>query len=302
MSAQSVDRSGKGEKLAQRLSLILARLHQGDVINKHALAREFDVDVRTIERDLGERLVGIVQRDADGLWGLTHGARSTVPAKDLHGYASLSGTERLFPDTSLRYLLAQLSIPESHRGTQVQATPYENLDGATTFAALQEAVQNHYHCRFDYRGKPRHVAPYRLIHKNGIWYLAAEEGEQLKNFSVALIDSLAVDKSSQFAVKRAHLDYMDAKDDVWFTAQTTEVLLRVAQPAAHYFSRRPLLPRQQQRADDKGGLLVTAHISHIDQLLPVVRYWLPHVRILAPTAWHEQLMTGLRQTLAQWEE
>ncbi|MNW22337.1 hypothetical protein D3C71_2237570 [compost metagenome] len=63
-----------------------------------------------------------------------------------------------------------------------------------------------------------------------------------------------------------------------------------------------MLPRQQQRVDDKGGLLVTTHISHIDQLLPVVRYWLPHVRILAPTAWHEQLMAGLRQTLAQWEE
>ncbi|MDF3862216.1 hypothetical protein P3W70_27940 [Achromobacter denitrificans] len=47
-----------------------------------------------------------------------------------------------------------------------------------------------------------------------MWYLAAEEGEQLKNFCVALIDALEVAKSSQFAVKRAHLDYMEGKDDV----------------------------------------------------------------------------------------
>ena len=48
--------ASKGEKLAQRLSQILARLHQGDAADKHQLAQDFQMDVRTIERDLGERL------------------------------------------------------------------------------------------------------------------------------------------------------------------------------------------------------------------------------------------------------
>ena len=43
----------KGEKLALRISHILALLHQGDTIEKHELAQSFGVDVRTIERDLG---------------------------------------------------------------------------------------------------------------------------------------------------------------------------------------------------------------------------------------------------------
>ena len=71
--------SPKGEKLAQRLSHILAQLHQGDAIDKHQLAEDFQVDVRTIERDLGERLHGIAERNADGYWQLTHAARSTIP-------------------------------------------------------------------------------------------------------------------------------------------------------------------------------------------------------------------------------
>ena len=45
----------KAEKLAHRLSGILARLHQGASLDKHELVREFGVDVRTIERDLGQR-------------------------------------------------------------------------------------------------------------------------------------------------------------------------------------------------------------------------------------------------------
>ena len=85
-----------------------------------------------------------------------------------------------------------------------------------------------------------------------------------------------------------------------FTEDTTEVLLRVAPEAAHYFLRRPLLPQQQQRQDSDDSLLVTTHINHIDQLLPVVRYWLPHVRIVQPVAWQEELHASLQAALAQW--
>ena len=143
--------------------------------------------------------------------------------------------------------------------------------------------------------------PYRLIHKNGVWYLAAEEAGRLKNFSVALIEQLQVDSSAPFTPKRTHLDYIANKADVWFTEQTTEVLLRIAPDIAHYFARRQLLPQQQHRQDSDGSLLVTTQINHINQLLPVVRYWLPHVRIVKPAEWHEELVQGLRQTLVQWD-
>lgn len=297
----SASSASKGEKLAQRLSQILARLHQGDAVDKHQLAQDFQVDVRTIERDLGERLCGIVERSANGQWQLTRTARSSIPAKHLHGYARMSGTEHLFPDNSLRYLLEQLHTPEQQRTTHVQAIAHEDLRPRTQeFVQLQTAIEQKHPCSFSYKGKQRNVQPYKLIHKNGVWYLAAEEGTKLKNFSVALIEGLHVDKSSHFFPKRAHKEYIDAKDDVWFTEKTTEVLLRVAPEAAHYFIRRSLLPQQQQRQDSDHSLLVTTHINHIDQLLPVVRYWLPHVRIVQPVTWHDKLVEGLEQALQTW--
>lgn len=304
MSAQTpaANTTSKGEKLAQRLSRIIARLHQGELIDKHQLAAEFDVDVRTIERDLHQRLHGIAERNDQGQWRLTHTARSTIPARHLHDYARMAGTERLFPDTSLSYLLGQLATPEPHRATHVQPVPHEDLGGGTrTFAALQAAIEQQHTCHFTYKTKPRHAHPYRLIHKNGVWYLAAEEAGRLKNFSVALIEQLQVDSSAPFTPKRTHLDYIANKDDVWFTEQTTEVLLRVAPTIAHYFARRDLLPQQQHRQDSDGSLLVTTHINHINQLLPVVRYWLPHVRIVQPVAWQEELVRGLREALALFE-
>ena len=295
--------SSKGEKLAQRLSHILALLHQGDAIDKRQLAQHFAVSVRSIERDLGERLHGIAECTAQGHWQLTHTARSTIPARHLNGYAHLAGTEHLFPDPSLRYLLAQIETPEPQRATQVQPTPHEDLrTQSPLFAQLQTAIEQRRECQFTYKSKPRHAQPYRLIHKNGVWYLAAEEGGRLKNFSVALIEAMQVDEDSCFAPKPAHQNYINTKDDVWFTEGTTEVLLRVAPAIAHYFTRRQQLPQQQHRADADGSLLVTTHINHINQLLPVVRYWLPNVRIVRPQEWHEALIEGLRQALAQWKD
>ena len=300
-ASSSASSASKGEKLAQRLSHILARLHQGDAVDKHQLAQDFQVDVRTIERDLGERLCGIVERSADGQWQLTHTARSSIPAKHLHGYARMSGTEHLCPDNSLRYLLEQLHTPEQQRTTHVQAVAHEDLRPRTQeFVQLQTAIEQKHPCSFSYKGKQRNVQPYKLIYKNGVWYLAAEEGAKLKNFSIGLITGLEVDAKSYFVPKRAHKEYINAKDDVWFTEDTTEVLLRVAPEAAHYFLRRPLLPQQQQRQDSDDSLLVTTHINHIDQLLPVVRYWLPHVRIVQPVAWQEELHARLQAALAQW--
>ena len=302
MSSHHSSSQPKGEKLAQRLSHILARLHQGDAIDKHQLTEEFNVDVRTIERDLGERLKGIAERDAEGHWQLTDAHRSVIPAKYLHGYARLSSTEHLFPDASLSYLLAQLETPEPRRATQVQPVPYEDLGSPGPFAALEKAIEDRHPCRFTYKGKPRLAQPYRLIHKNGIWYLAAEEAGRLKNFSVALIENLQVDAQARFTPNSAYADYINAKDDVWFTPETTEVILRVAPAVAHYFTRRPLLPHQQQHADSDGSLLVTTQINHINQLLPVVRYWLPHVRILKPMQWHEALLEELKQAVRMWDD
>ena len=292
------DTKAKGEKLALRLSQILARLHQGDVIDKHQLAQDFEVDVRTIERDLGTRLKGIVERTPTGQWQLARTARSTIPVQHLQGYARMVGAQNLFPDSSLPYLLGQLEVKEPQRSTRVQPTPHEDLRSRSPiFAQLQTAIEQHHECQFTYKDKPRCVQPYRLIHKNGVWYLAADEAGRLKNFSVALMKNLQVRADSRFTPKAEHQDYINAKDDIWFTENATEVRLRVAPEAAHYFARRQLLPQQQHRMDDDGSLLVTAHIN---QLLPVVRYWLPHVRIIQPVQWHDALVQELQHALQQW--
>lgn len=293
----------KTDLLARRLAYIIASLHQGEKIDKHALAQRFNVGVRTIERDLGERLIDIAHNPKGEGWTLLPHARSTIPANTLGKYAEMVGTTKLFPEDSAADLLRRLDTPAAQRPFEVQSIPREDLPRHDQrFNQLEQACAQRCECHFFYKDKPRQAQPYRLLNKNGIWYLAAVEGQRLKNFSVARIESLRVDANAHFEHQQKHLDYIANKKDVWFTTETTEVLLRVTPEAAHYFARRELLPGQQTRQDGDQSLLVTAHISHPNQLLPLVRYWLPHVRILKPLHWHEALVGSLHDALQRWGE
>jgi len=301
-NASTVESRTKGEKMGERFGQILNLLFQGVKIDKHALALRLDVGIRTIERDL-QRLSPVVERNAEGQLQLSQSALGIVPVRHLGAYASLTGTEALFPDSSLQFILKQLDTPEADRPLKVQALGSEDLHGhRQLFEDLYAAIQAQHECSFTYKGKSRRTEPYRLLHKNGVWYLAALEGGVLKNFNVGLIDALKVDHTSRFVIDPVHTAYIDGQGDVWFTTTSTEVLLRVAPSAAHYFARRDLLPGQQHRDGGDGSLLVTCQINHPQQLLPVVRYWLPHVRIVRPVALHEALMASLEQARVQWEE
>lgn len=138
-SSPSPDKMGK---LAWRLSQIIARLHQGDSIDKHQLALEFGVDKRTIERDLNQRLHGIAQRSEDGQWQITHQARQTIPAHSLNSYARLAGVDKLFPNASLGYLLEQLSQRAIPHPLHVQSIAHEDLNAHRgVFEQLESAIR-----------------------------------------------------------------------------------------------------------------------------------------------------------------
>ena len=132
-----------------------------------------------------------------------------------------------------------------------------------------------------------------------MWYLAAVEGDLLKNFSVSLIQALDVGEQ-RFKPDPEQLARIEQADDIWFTAQTTEVMLRVSPEVAHYFERRQLLPQQTQHRDTDGSLVLRTHINHPTQLLPVVRFWMPHVRIVNPRHLHDELVQSLRDTWERW--
>ena len=56
------------DTLVQRLAMMLVKLNQGEHLEPHALAEEFNVHVRTIQRDINERFGYLPLEKTDGAY------------------------------------------------------------------------------------------------------------------------------------------------------------------------------------------------------------------------------------------
>lgn len=290
--------STKNETLAIRLAEILLRLNNGDVLDPTELASEYGVHVRTIQRDIN-RLGPALDRLPDGRWQLAPEYRGKLRPRDLELFARITGVEHLFPNNSQRFLLAVLDTLV-HSSFLVRGHQYERLrPNDPLFGTLSDAVREHRRCRFDYADKRRLVDPYRLVNHRGIWYLAATEEGRLKAFSLGRIGNMQPTEDFFEPNDGIHRQIED-EDDIWFNVDKTEVLLKVAPQAAYYFQRRKLLPQQAiVKSMEDGGLILSSRISAVNQILPIVRYWIPSVRILEPAWLRDELQNGNLDYLEQ---
>ena len=283
------------DTLALRLADTLRLLQSGERATRLQLAERFGVSERTIYRDLN-RLGDVIELGANGVYQLARHYCGSLSPVDLQTFARISGVERLFPANDRRSWLDLLKPgPTSFlvRDGHFAGERPDNRD----FRELGRAIEQKLCCQLSYTGKQRRIEPYRLIHNRGIWYLAATEDGRLKSFAFARIDALQVLDES-FVADPATQAQIESDDDIWFGEDRLEVTVQVAASNAYYFLRRNVLPHQQlieQQAD--GRLLLRCRVNHPNQLLPIIRYWIPHVRILEPAWLQQQLRDELTDYL-----
>jgi predicted DNA-binding transcriptional regulator YafY len=185
----------------------------------------------------------------------------------------------------------------------VKGHNYENLAGKEQqFKELEKAIIARQQVSFDYRKTEgvKHYAtasPYKLLNLKGIWYLAAVDDEKLKTFSFAKLDHVKV-LDSAFGWSKAVDDRLAAEDGIWFTETQQEIVLKVNAKVAGYFKRRKLIANQvieKELAD--GGLLISTKVGHQNLILPIIRYWLPHIRVISPESIQEELERALSDYL-----
>lgn len=54
------------------------------------------------------------------------------------------------------------------------------------------------------------------------------------------------------------------------------------------------LPCVIEKELEDGGLIVSARVGHVNQVLPIVRYWIPHIRIISPEGLQGEMEGVLR--------
>ena len=291
------------DTIAHRLTEILLRLNAGQALDPQQLAQEFNVHERTIRRDLNERFGFIGLEKKGDCYTLPRTRLGTFSLQDVQRFASLAGLQGMAPRLSTEFLKDILDN-SAQSALLVRGPSHEDISNKEhELAQLRQAIQGRYMVSFAYSKpdgacKSVQVAPYKLVLQDGVWYLQATDAGQIKSYAVARIDRLLV-STDTFTPELATVDYLGREDSIWLNVEKTEVLLKIAPPAAGYFQRRQLIGSQKiEKALADGSLIVSGQIAHPNQILPVVRYWMPCIRIISP----EGLQVDLNRQLKEYLE
>ncbi|BCO29034.1 hypothetical protein MIZ03_3945 [Rhodoferax lithotrophicus] len=298
-TTSSTDRDSLGYRLAH----ILGMLNQGEKLDPQSLAEEFNVNLRTIQRDLNERFSFLPIEKTDGRYYLQPTFLGKLSLRDVDQFANLAGVRGLFPTLSNEFL-RDLFDSRIQSAWLVKGHPYEDLAGKEQlFQQLEQAILQHRKITYSYQKDEgsktyTYVEPYKLVNHDGIWYLAGKDGEKLKAFTLVKIDRLQVSPDT-FSVDPAVNQTLAQEDDIWLNEKKLEVVLKISGPAANYFKRRKLLANQViEKELEDGGMLVSSKVAHVNQILPTVRHWIPHIRIISP----EELQATLEKELRVYLE
>lgn len=279
--------SDNHDTLVYRLAQMLVKLNQGEKLNPQALAEEFGVNLRTIQRDLNVRFAYLPLQKTDGYYHLDPTFLGKLSTKDVDRFAVLAGVRGLFPSLSDDFL-RDIFDARIQAAVMVKGHNYENLAGKeAAFRRLEQAIVGRQHIAFDYQKDAglksyTEVAPFKLINHKGIWYLAARDGDKLKAFSFAKIENLQV-LESRFPADPNINKQLAEEDGIWLNDDKKEIVLKIDQEVAGYFKRRKLIANQViEKELEDGGLIISAKVGHPNQVVPIVRYWIPHVRIISP--------------------
>lgn len=289
------------ERLADRLANILTKLNMGYQLSIKELASEFGVSTRTISRDF-DRLnayLPLLQDEANKKYYLEATYLGKISTKDIRNFAQLSGISDLYPSLDMSFLRELLDS----RAQQIYSAKGYSFEDVSQFTELfkvfSKAIQEHQQIGFLYKGEPRLVQPYRLIHHHGSWYLAAVRKDQLRTYRISHIQlTPSPHEYSLFIPDSKIIKLVEDDDSIWFGQDKQEVTLLVDYQVAFYFKQRSILPEQQIIEEfEDGSLGVSSKINHDMQLLPLIRFWIPHIKIVNPEGLQEEMEKGLREYL-----
>jgi predicted DNA-binding transcriptional regulator YafY len=286
-----------------RLSYIYDRLSRSpDGVTIKDLADELKVSTKTIQRDLHEALSGSGVYCEGRRWKLSrNSAEDGLASEELIVLGVLDSLAKHAGPAfynKAHQLLEQVSC-------QLEHPLFANLDSETlseehlkTFSLLENAIKSRVQISASYLSvsKKRRLVklkPLRLAFFDGYWYLLAfdtEAKDSFKKFHLKSLASITVSEET-FTYPQELSESIEKAYSIWFSLnEPFEVRLWIDKTIAPYFERKPYNLQSIEGRDADGSIEVVLKITDEMEILPIVQWYLPHVRILEPQWINEMLM------------
>lgn len=283
------------DKLSTRLSQILIKFNNGDRVTIEDLAEEFGVSKRTIERDFVRfSYLPIIKENKE--YYLENLAIGKLNFDDIKNFAIFSGVKSLFPSLTKQFL-AEIITDKINKAFLVSNSGFEDIEKKQEiFYNLTSAICDQKIINFFYNDKARVIKPYKLINTNGIWYLNATENEDIKTYTFSKIKSLKV-TDEKFIQNINILKEIEKNEINFLSSITKEVHLEIDNSAKEYFLRKKVLSNMKIIDQTNEYFIVSTNVAFDDEILNIVKQWIPYIRIVYPLELQNKLQDTLKNYL-----
>ncbi len=130
------------------------------------------------------------------------------------------------------------------------------------------------------------INPLKIVNYEGFWYLVAvgAKNDILKKYYLKNISFVKITNET-FEVTEELDDLLENSVSIWFQEdiEPFDVTLYIDSKIAKYFQRKPISKAQIiEKKDDDGSLKIKVTITHEMEILPIVKYWIPNIKIIEP--------------------
>jgi predicted DNA-binding transcriptional regulator YafY len=294
------------DKKVFRLLAILNMLNARKRVTAKDLCEEFNVSIRSIQRDL--KLLNEtgfpIYKDSTGSYTFVEGfnlGKSRLNEKEwalilsladmaqkmgppFDGLMSSIVEKNLHPTVACDWFYFKIDEPVSVAGIE------------TFLWTLIGAIRDRKAVSFTYTDVVE-AKPYKIAHFQGFWYLVAEDtsDEVIKKYALDRIEDVKTTGKRFLEVPEDLGKVLDESFNIWFGQKRgKKIVVEVSEDVSHYFRRKKWFPNQEiVEEKDNGNLVVSYVVSNYMEILPFLKSWIPYVWVIRP----KELKKRLRREL-----
>ncbi|PHS36661.1 MAG: transcriptional regulator [Sulfurovum sp.] len=294
------------DKTLFRLTQIIAKLYNGSKLSQVELANEFGVSTKTIQRDFAKLVVLYPIYQEKKVWKLKSDFefKEYFSIEDEITLKLLLQASKSFDKTfqnSAEKLLSRIDENiSSPIYTKIELEDISNK--LTELTQIESAIGMKKKIQFTYLKDDFYyetkVEPYKIVNFDGFWYLIAKRNGNLRRYYLQQVFDIEILEETFKKFKKIE-NLIQNAINIWFDDNDSfEVELLIDASIAKYFQRKPIAKSQRYKeTDEEGNMTITLQVTHKNEIIPIVKYWLPNIKVLKPIELHKEIQIDVKKFL-----
>ena len=175
-------------------------------------------------------------------------------------------------------------------------------DDLVNFQALEDAIREKAEIICTYNGFEFRVKPLKLALFEGFWYLLlldSNKGDKFKKFHLKSIKDIR-QSGDKFELSSELDERVKAMNSAWANLEKPKIArLLLAPEVAKYFERKPHAKQRITGQDNDGSVEIEIEFTHIMEIKPLIYYYLPFIKVLAPKELADEVKKDVSEYLKE---